>query len=48
MPDRDQERRRLQAALRTDDEQQALALLFNIDEHGHEYPADLLDLTEHP
>lgn len=49
MTEQDRKRRRIRAALRTDDQpQQPLGLLFNIDDDGHEYPADLLDLTEHP
>ncbi|MFC9874853.1 hypothetical protein [Nocardia salmonicida] len=39
--------RALAAALRPKPEQQQdmLGLLFNVDEHGHEYSTDLLDLA---
>lgn len=39
--------RALAAALRSTAEQQqgTLDLLFNVDEHGHEYATDLLDLA---
>lgn len=36
--------RRLAAALARNADA-ALPLLFNVDENGHEYPADLLDLA---
>lgn len=37
---------RLAAALRPrEDDAPTLDLLFNLDEHGHEYAADLLDLA---
>lgn len=36
--------RRLAAALARNADN-ALPLLFNVDENGHEYPADLLDLA---
>ncbi len=39
-------RKRLADALRDTRDQPALALLFNVDDNGHEYAADLLDLAE--
>ncbi|MBH0778788.1 hypothetical protein [Nocardia bovistercoris] len=41
-------RRRRRAALRSDADRPALPLMFNVDDEGHEYPADLLDLAERP
>ncbi|MCU1647127.1 MAG: hypothetical protein JWN03_7402 [Nocardia sp.] len=43
----DRKSRRTKAALRpTDQSQQPLGLLFNIDDEGHEYEHDLLDLAD--
>ncbi|MCZ4557936.1 hypothetical protein O4215_20455 [Rhodococcus maanshanensis] len=45
MSDQGRRRRNLAAALRPDADRPTLALLFNVDEQGHEYTADLLDLA---
>ncbi|WP_157556273.1 hypothetical protein [Nocardia acidivorans] len=42
----ERQRRRNRAALRTSGPQQPLGLLFNIDDEGHEYEHDLLDLAD--
>ncbi|WP_158608007.1 hypothetical protein [Nocardia panacis] len=43
----DRKHRRIKAALRIIDQtQQPLGLLFNIDDEGHEYEHDLLDLAD--
>jgi len=45
--DLDRKRRHLRAALRTTKRpQQPLGLLFNIDDEGHEYERDLLDMAD--
>ncbi|MGW1740482.1 hypothetical protein ACWCPQ_16920 [Nocardia sp. NPDC001965] len=41
-------RARLADALREPRDQPTLALIFNVDDGGHEYAADLLDLAERP